>query len=87
MGAMQQLLLRYIPRWLIEVGIVVAAVQIYRQSAGVRDKALAHPFVVRAQSKLHCHSIRILVPRPVSSGQHPQRTALSVLRTGPYPLP
>eukprot|EP01047_Picozoa_sp_COSAG01_P069538 COSAG01_NODE_10313_length_2194_cov_42.537947_1_plen_195_part_00 len=36
---------RYIPRWLIEVGLVVAAVMVYRKSASVRDKALAHPLV------------------------------------------
>eukprot|EP01047_Picozoa_sp_COSAG01_P105548 COSAG01_NODE_34754_length_542_cov_3.589165_1_plen_30_part_01 len=27
---------RYIPRWLIEVGLVVAAVMVYRKSASVR---------------------------------------------------
>jgi hypothetical protein len=38
---------RYVPRWVIEIALVAAAVQIYRQTLDLRSRVLNQPIVVR----------------------------------------
>ena len=40
---------RYVPRWAIEVALVAAAVQIYRQTMELRSRVLDHPIMVRVE--------------------------------------
>ena len=45
---------RYVPRWAIEVALVAAAVQIYRQTMELRSRVLEHPIMVRVE---HCPAV------------------------------
>ena len=38
---------RYVPRWVIEIALVAAAVQIYRQTLDLRSRVLNQPIMVR----------------------------------------
>ena len=38
---------RYVPRWVIEIALVAAAVQIYRQTLDLRSRFLNQPIMVR----------------------------------------
>jgi hypothetical protein len=43
---------RYVPRWVIEVALVAAALQIYRQTLHLRTRFLDHPIMVRRPERL-----------------------------------
>ena len=56
----QRYMQRYVPRWVIEVGLVVAAVQIYRKTAGMRDQFLKQPFVVALSQRTTNRTKRVV---------------------------
>ena len=69
---------RYVPRWFIEVALVAAALQIYRQTLHLRSRFLAHPIMV--SNPQICTQISTDSPATACScgsrRQCPQRAAL-----------